>query len=170
MKKPLCTSSTKRYPKQKVHNVKETQESDSEARFVMIIAQDKRTQSDTVAAQMEIVHSGKCVKFQIESQESNIKLKSWCSTELKVKGSCSLILRNPKNRRKYSVEFFVVDGHVTLVLDKRACERMGLVHVNYGHIQTVFESDILAEFKDVFNDEIGTLPVLYLFQLVLEKM
>ena len=35
---------------------------------------------------------------------------------------------------------------------------MGLVCVNYGHKQTVFESDILAKFKDVFNDEIGTLP------------
>ena len=161
--------------KQKVHNVKETQESDSEAEFVMTIAQDKRMHSDTVAAQMEIVHSGKRVKFQINTratinaiprylipnvkrQESNTKLKSWCSTELKVKGSCRLILRNPKNRRKYSVEFFVVDGHVTPVLGKRACERMGLVNVNYGHIQTVFESDILTEFKDVFNNEIGTLP------------
>ena len=36
------STSTKRYPKQKVHNVKETQESDSEAEFVMTIAQDKR--------------------------------------------------------------------------------------------------------------------------------
>ena len=35
---------------------------------------------------------------------------------------------------------------------------MGLIRVNYGHIQTVFESDILAGFKDVFSDEIGTLP------------
>ena len=35
---------------------------------------------------------------------------------------------------------------------------MGLVCVNYGHKQTVFESDILAKFKDVFNDEIWTLP------------
>ena len=124
---------------------------------------------------MEMVHSGKRVKFQIDTgatinaiprylipnvklQESNTKLKSWCSTELKVKRSCRLILRNPKNRRKYSVEFFVVDGHVTPVLGKKACERMGLVHVNYGHIQTVFESHILVEFKEVFNDEIGTLP------------
>ena len=157
-----------------MYNVKETQESDSEAEFVMIIAQDKRMQSDTVAAQIEIVHSGKRVKFQIDTrvtinaiprylitnvklQELNTKLRAWYSTELKVKGSCRLILRNPKNRRKYSVEFFVVDGHVTPVLGKRACERMGLVRVNYGHIQTVFEFDILAEFKDVFNDEIGTL-------------
>ena len=61
-----CQSScTKQYTKQKVHNVKETQESDSEADF-MTIAQDKRMQSDTVAAQMEIVHSGKRVKFQID--------------------------------------------------------------------------------------------------------
>ena len=52
----------------------------------------------------------------------------------------------------------MVDGHVTPVLSKRACERMGLVCLNYEHIQTVFESDILAEFYDVFNDEIGTLP------------
>ena len=51
-----------------------------------------------------------------------------------------------------------MDGHVTPVLGKRACERMGLVRLNYGHIQTVCESDALAEFKDVFNDEIGTLP------------
>ena len=69
---------------------------------------------------MEIGHSGKHVKFQIDTgatinaiprylipnvklQESNTKLKSWCSTELKVKGSCRLILKNPKNRRKYLV-------------------------------------------------------------------
>ena len=137
-----------------MHNAKETQESDSEAEFVMTIAQDKRMQSNTVAAQMERVHSSKCVKFQIDTgaaknaipryvipdvklQQSNTKLKSWLSTELKVKRRCRLILRNPKNRRKYSVEFFVVDGHVTPVLDKRVCKRMGLIRVNYGHIQTV---------------------------------
>ena len=54
-----------------------------------------------------------------------------------MKLSCRLILRNPKNRRKYSLEFYVVDGHVTPVLGKRACERMGSVRVNYGHIETM---------------------------------
>ena len=175
------SSSTKRYPKQKVHNVKETQESDSEAKFVMTIAQDKRMQRNTVTAQMEIVHSGKRVNFQIDTgatintilrylipnvklQESITKLKSWCSTDLKLKGSCRLILRNPKNRIKYNVEFFVVDGHVTPVLGKRACERMGLVRVNYGHIQTVFESDILAEFKDFSMMRLGFYLVMFILQ------
>ena len=46
---------------------------------------------------------------------------------------------------------------MTPVLGKRACEWRGSVCVNYVHIQTVFESGILVEFKDVFNDEIGTL-------------
>ena len=50
------------------------------------------------------------------------------------------------------------DGHVTPVLGKRSCERVGLVFVNYGHTQTVFEADIQAEFKDIFDYEIGTLP------------
>ena len=41
----LQSSSTKWYPKQKVHNVKKTQESDSEAEFFMTIAKDKRSRA-----------------------------------------------------------------------------------------------------------------------------
>ena len=55
------SSSTNRYPKQKVHNVKETQESDSEVEFVMTIAQDKMTPRNAVAPEMANLSNSKLI-------------------------------------------------------------------------------------------------------------
>ena len=134
------------------YGVNRTQDSESETEFVMTLTQGNSIQSHTVAAQMELMN--KCVKFQIytgatinaipkewvpdvELSHSTTKLKLCCSTELKVEGSCKIVFRNPTKRKKYDVEFFVVPGKVNPVLGKRVWEQMGVVKVNYGHIQTL---------------------------------
>lgn len=66
-------------------------------------------------------------------------------------------MRNPRNKRKYSVEFLVYDDNYTPILGLRASEAMGLVAVrddNFERISMVTKE----EFEHVFNGELGSLP------------
>ena len=44
---------------------------------------------------------------------TNRALQMWNKTEVRPKGMCRLTLRNPKNKKKYSVEFMVVKENST---------------------------------------------------------
>ena len=54
----------------------------------------------------------------------------WNKTELKPKGTCCLTIRNPKNDKKYSVEFMAVQENLTPLLGARAIQRMGIVEIH----------------------------------------
>ena len=54
-------------------------------------------------------------------------LQMWNKTELKPKGTCRLTIRNPKNDKKYSMEFMAVQENLTPLLGARAIQRMGIV-------------------------------------------
>ena len=114
---------------------------------------------------------GQIVKFQVDSSArvnvisvSYVKnaeispcdttLEVWTLATVKPVGKCRTIIRNCRNRKKYSVEFIVVDGNYTPLLGKRTSEQMGLITVNYENISAT--TDILNRYSDVFDDEIGT--------------
>ncbi|CAH3183980.1 unnamed protein product [Porites lobata] len=46
--------------------------------------------------------------FIMDIKPSKRVLQMWNKTELKPEGTCRVTLRNPKNRRRYSIEFIVV--------------------------------------------------------------
>ena len=51
-------------------------------------------------------------------------------TELKPEGTCRVTLRNPKNRRKYLIEFIVVKENLTPLLGAKVIQQMGLIEVH----------------------------------------
>lgn len=63
---------------------------------------------------------------------------------------CRTVIRNCKNREKYSSEFIVVKQAFKMLLGKRVSEQVGLITVNYEHSSTAI--DILASYDDVFGD------------------
>ena len=63
---------------------------------------------------------------------------------------------NPANERKYAVLFTVVNENLVPVLGATASQRMGLITVNRENIrQVTAKRDIIDQYKDVFNDELG---------------
>ena len=93
---------------------------------------------------------------------SNVSLEMWNKVKMKALGTCKLLVENPKTLMKYMVKFVVVDEQLTPLLSRKAAEKMKLITFNYDqfeHISGVVDStDILDEFPDVFNGDIGTLP------------
>ena len=74
-------------------------------------------------------------------------------------------IRNPKSRKKYSVEFVEVDGNYTPLIGARAAQQMGLVVVQHHNIQLVNNNEVftasqsspltkeqvLTDFADIFK-------------------
>ena len=99
-------------------------------------------------------------------------LKMWNDTTLKPLGSCRLILHNPKNKKKFSVEFLVVGRQLTPIIGAKAAQQMGLITVNTQNftiakppersrakVKSVQTADeIVAAYPEVFQRELGALP------------
>ena len=122
-------------PDRKVYNLRDESSDDSDVEYITsIVAQPEMIHA--VAQEHDypkVIYTemlvGKTeVKFQIDSSVSandisadlvvNKKLEPttktlqmWNDTTLKPLGSCRLILHNPKNKKKFSVEFLGVDSH-----------------------------------------------------------
>lgn len=109
------------------------------------------------------------VKFAagLELEAYNKTLKMWNSTVLIPLGKRRMSIRNPTNGKKYSIEFVVVQEDLLPLLGKRVAEQMELITVNYrnfAQVASISSKDtdscekLLAEYTDVFDREIGTLP------------
>ena len=134
--------------------------------------------SDSSEINAEMLIDGKPVKFQIDSGASTnvipvkyvdgeilpttVKLKMWNHSVITALGKCRVKLRNPVNQKKYSVEFIVVEEDLMQFFGKRALEQMNLMVVNYHNMKSVHKlttvSNIVSQYKDVFEGELGTLP------------
>ncbi|KAA0722308.1 Retrovirus-related Pol polyprotein from transposon opus [Triplophysa tibetana] len=68
------------------------------------------------------------------------------------------------NGQNHSLQFYLVDQDVQPLLGFRACLDMGIVTIS-PHVHLVDREssteEILAEYKDLFTDELGELPVTY---------
>jgi len=88
----------------------------------------------------------------------------WNDTTLEQLGSCRILLLNPKNKKKFSVEFLVVDKQLTPVIGAKAAQEMGQITVNLENVKitepperpkTEVESvkspdEIVAHYPEVF--------------------
>ena len=79
---------------------------------------------------------------------------------LPVLGTCRVSMRNPKNSKKYNVEFVVVKGNYTPLIGSRASQQMNLVTVHQDNIQQVTTdtqnltlNQVIEEFGDVFKGQ-----------------
>lgn len=182
-------------PPRKLHSLRDESSDDSDVEYITSVV----VQPETVHAvtqgnypkeiYTEMVVNKKTVKFQVDSGasvnvipvqfvaddklESTTKtLQMWNDTILKPLGSCRIILQNPKNKKKFSVEFLVVDKQLTPLIGAKAAQQMGLITVNLQNfkftepperlraevksVQTTEE--IVANYPEIFQRELGTLP------------
>ena len=95
-------------------------------------------------------------------------LQMWNKTELRPQGTCRMTIKNPKNNRKYSVEFMVVKERFTPLLGAKVIQQMGLIEVHKENFEAVAATkavektektaqEIIEEYSDVFDGELGTL-------------
>ena len=136
---------------------------------------------------MEI--GNRAVKFQIDCEASiNIitealigksvitstskRLVMWNKTEITPLGATRMVLRNPKNQKKYSVEFVVVKENLTPLIGAQAAQHMKLITVNEENFVTTSPpsskqaevkvlnaaEEVIKRFSDVFDRPVGTFP------------
>ena len=100
-------------------------------------------------------------------------LQMWNKSELKPEGVTRVTIRNPKNNKKYSVEFVVVKEELTPLLGAKASQHMGLLEIhpeNFTQVANVkmpqssetarakTADQLIKEYHDVFEGDLGTLP------------
>ena len=179
--KPVSSSKSKTQKSKKaVHCVDECSESESESeRIGSVNAVDgkcRQPSKDEIFA--EFLVDKKVVKFQVDCGASvNIlpqqyvgkrglhkcskMLRMWNDSEVKPIGQCRVTITNPKNNKKYSVEFIVVKEAFTPLLGSQAIQQMGVISVNREKftIASVADTDpLLSKYASVFSGEVGKLP------------
>jgi hypothetical protein len=75
-----------------------------------------------------------CEKEHVEREKSSQTLVLFNGTETKPLGKKRLTLKNPKNNKKYNIEFVIVNADVKPILGARAIQHMKLVTVNQENI------------------------------------
>lgn len=79
-----------------------------------------------------------------------------------------MTIRNPRNRKKYSVEFIVVKDNLTTLLGATVIQQMGLIEVHEENFEKIAAlktastkaetaQEIIEEYSDVFEGDLGTL-------------
>ena len=182
-------------PPRKVYGLRDESSDDSDVEYITsIVVQPETVHAVTHAnypkeIYTEMVVDKKHVKFQVDSgtsvnvipvkfvagkklENTTKTLQMWNDTTLKPLGSSRLILRNPKNNKKFNVEFIVVDEKLTPLIGATAAQQMGLITVNLQNfkiteppgrpreeikrVQT--SEEIVASYPEVFQRDLGTLP------------
>ena len=100
------------------------------------------------------------------------RLVMWNKTEITPRGATRVVFRNPKNRKKYSVEFVVVKENLTPLTGAQAAQHMKLITVNGGNFVTTSPpcskqaevellnaaEEVIKQFSDVFDRPLRTFP------------
>ena len=158
----------------------ESEEEDEEEEFEDIdCVQEKieinAVKTNRVCAQMLL--SGKSVSFQLDTgastnliNEQHVNTNSvvptaktlvmWNKAELKPLGETRLMMVNPKNNKRYRVNFVVVKQNLMPLLGANAVEQMGLISINRDHFCEVakVETSIIDDYAEVFDGKLGNLP------------
>lgn len=101
----------------------------------------------------------------ITLQKTDANLVAYGGTRIETMGlamlSCCL------KEQHHTIPFFIVDSDVQPLLGFRACVDMGVVRMSPAVHQVTMDSNAdfrtqtLRQYKDVFDDELGKLPVTY---------
>ena len=85
------------------------------------------------------------------------KLVAFNGSHITPMGMCRLTIRHADSRKKFSVEFIVVDGASTPIIGLRADEHMRLVKIDEQRVERVANVTLVDEFNDVFDGVLGCL-------------
>ena len=102
--------------------------------------------------------------------KSNATLCIYSNTVIKPIGKIRLRVRNPKNEKKYDIEFQIVQEENSPVVGAKAIKGMQLLTLNLQNVSTVEDSvegnlskeQVISEFKEVFRGEGQFSDVLHL--------
>ena len=86
------------------------------------------------------------------------KLKMWNNTGTAPLGICHTVVKNPKNKKTYSIEFVVVSDNYTPLLGYKAAKMMKLMNINEQNIEKVATVSPVEQHLDTFDDKLGALP------------
>ena len=175
--------------KEKTHNVEVEEGATSEEEFLYCVT-SKPEMTGTVNSVSEreiyaqMLVNEKPIKFHIDCgatvnvlpskyvnkdvQPTKRVLQMWTKTELKPEGICRLTIRNPRNQKKYSVEFIVVKEDLTPLLGATVIQQMGLIEVHEENFEKIAAAktastkaqttqEIIEEYSDVFKGDLRTL-------------
>lgn len=106
-----------------------------------------------------------------EIKPSKKSLRMWNGTNVTPVGSTRVIVRNPKNHKRYSIEFVVVREAFTPLIGARAAQQMKLININNSNFitasptrpsqpevhQLTSTEKIVQEYADIFEREVGSL-------------
>ena len=149
----------------KVHQI--ANDSDSSADEWINVCKDSVISKD-VKCKMQI--GGRNVIFQIDTGASvntlpikyakNIKqttkvISTWNNAKQIPIGTCRRSVTNPKNQKKYSVEFVVCNNDFTPLLSLKASQQMGLVEICDDNFERVYRTNIENSFDDVTSGKLG---------------
>ena len=98
------------------------------------------------------------LKYAKNVQKTSKVLCAWNKSKVAPLGVCRRNIVNPRNNRKYNVEFVVVDDEFTPLLGLKASEHMKLVSIredNFERVLVTQSSDILDTYSDVMTDKLG---------------
>ena len=108
-----------------------------------------------------------------EIKSTTKTLRMWNGSQVKPIGTARIIMRNPKTRKKYSVEFVVVAmGDLTPLIGARAAQEMELITVNDENfimtlppprrnelqVKQITADELIKQYSDVLSRPLGTLP------------
>ena len=81
------------------------------------------------------------------------KLKMWNHIEAAPLGICHTVVKNPKNKKTYSIEFVVVRDNYTPLLGYKTAKKMKLMN-----IEKVATVSPVEQHPDTFDGKLGALP------------
>ena len=96
----------------------------------------------------------------------------WNKTEVTPLGTARIVVTNPENHKKYSVEFVVVSENLTPLIGARAAQHMKLITVHWGNFKSVpapkrnkavvhqllTAQRVVTQYPDVFKSQLGCFP------------
>jgi len=86
---------------------------------------------------------------------ADVKLTTYSKASLKVLGVTKVQLRNPKNQKKYRVEFVVTKDDYTPLLGSVFAQKMGLITVKQENILNVTGAVDKSDFEGLSMKEIN---------------
>lgn len=97
--------------------------------------------------------------------QTDIILKTWNNDNYKPLGECRVKVINPKNCKKYSVNFIVCEDQFTPIIGLSASKQMSLVKINENNFEVTNKIDV-NKFSHVFDNNLGTFEGLHKFKLL----
>ena len=177
------------------HVVEDETDTDSDVEFITSICLEEEYVSQVSDNEYpkeiyaEMIINGSSLSFQVdcgasvnilplkyigtrEIKLSKKSLRMWNGTNVTPVGSTRVIVRNPKNHKRYSIEFVVVCEAFTPLIRACAAQQMKLININNSNFitasptrpsqpevhQLTSTEKIVQEYADIFEREVGSLP------------